>query len=120
MKSPTLLEYSSPTIAVTLSIDPSVSATTLAVERVRELASAILGLGKKHVKRLSLVTEDEEGRDILVNLLKDRIIVKEDLTPEERIEVTHDIRYRLARDAWGLRKTDLRSRYQGVDEKSGY
>lgn len=108
-------KYSAPNITVTLSIDPKASVTTLAIERVRELANALLGLGKRHVKRLSLVTEDEEGRDILVNLLKDRIIVKEDLTSEERTALTHDARYQIARRAWGSQKNDLRNRYRDVN-----
>lgn len=107
--------YAAPNITVTLSIDPKANAASLAIERVRELTTAILGLGKRHVRKLSLVTEDEDGRDILVNLLKDRIMAKEDLTPEERIELTHDARYQIARRSWGARKNSLRDRYQGVD-----
>jgi len=110
-----ITKYASPNISVTLSIDPKASIATLAIERVRELASALLGLGKKHVKRLSLVTEDEEGRDILVNLLKDRIMVREDLTADERTDLTHDARYRIARRVWGARKNDLRSRYKDIN-----
>jgi hypothetical protein len=107
--------YSSPNISVIFKIDPQTSSRTLAVERIRELTSALLGLGKKHVKKLSLVTEGDDGRDILVNSLKDRILVKEDLTADEKVEITHEVRYRVARSAWGSRVNKLRTRYDGVD-----
>jgi hypothetical protein len=108
--------YSSPNIVITLSIDPRAeNAGTLSVNRIRDLANALLGLGRKHVKKLSLVVEDEAGDRFPVNLLKDRIMESEDLTPEEAAEVTDEIRYRAIRNAWGSRKNELRARYRDVE-----
>jgi len=67
------------------------------------------------VKKLSLVVEDEAGDRFPVNLLKDRIMESEDLTPEEAAEVTDEIRYRAIRNAWGSRKNELRARYRDVE-----
>jgi hypothetical protein len=105
--------YASPNISVSLSIDPKSSSRTLAVEKIRNLTSALLGLDKRHVKKLSLVVE-EAGEMFPVNLLKDRIMETEELNADEA-EVTDEIRYRAIRNAWGARKNELRNRYKDVE-----
>ncbi len=107
--------YASPNIAITFSIDPRSDRTSLSVDRIRELARALVGLGKRHVKKLSLVTEDEEGHRFPVNLLRDRILVQHQLSRAEREDLTDEIRYTIVRDGWESRQNELRSRYEGVD-----
>ncbi len=107
--------YASPNIAITFSIEPRADHASLSVDRVRELPRALVGLGKRHVKKLSLVTEDEEGHRFPVNLLRDRIFFQYQLSRAERQDLTDEIRYSIVRDGWESRQNELRSRYEGVD-----
>jgi len=107
--------YSSPNIVITLSIDPRAENAELCQLTAYGISRTPSWGWAQAREELSLVVEDEAGDRFPVNLLKDRIMESEDLTPEEAAEVTDEIRYRAIRNAWGSRKNELRARYRDVE-----
>lgn len=100
--------YQAPSISVVM--QAGAKKKSLALEKIRTLANALMALPKKHVKTLTLVASDV-GEEFPINLLKDRIVYREELSKEDAAEVTHEVRYRAARNAWGAHQYELRARY---------
>lgn len=107
--------YSSPTISVTLQLDPKQPSKSLNGPRIKALAAALLPLPKNKLKKLSLVAEDDAGEVLPIDLLKDRIVHKEPCYVGEQEEMTDELRYNAVRSAWNQHGSELRARYENAD-----
>ena len=89
--------YNSPNVTVTLELGPKPKSKSLNVLKIRALITALLVLPKTHLKKLELVAEDEAGQKFPIDLLKDRIVHREQLDATESKDATDEIRYKAIR-----------------------
>jgi hypothetical protein len=95
---------------IALSIDRN-SEESLNVDGVINLASKLLTLPGKHLKRLRLVPKEIDEDAPAIDLIDDRMRSKHPVTVEELKDLRDEQRYRAVKEAWERHGASLRERY---------
>ena len=95
---------------ITLGIDRKAD-DSLNVDGVISLASKLLTLPSKYIKKLRLVPKEIDEEAPAIDLIDDRIRSKHSVTVEELKDLRDEQRYRAVRDAWERHGFSLRERY---------
>ena len=107
--------FRAPNITITMELDSKKPSKSLNGKNIKELAMALMRLDNKHLKKLSLVAEDEAGDAFPIDLIKDRMVHKETLECKSTDEITDEIRYNATRSGWGERRSELQKRYAAAE-----